>query len=155
MDEINIDGIVEKFKDRLLATKEAEKFRNEIVEPLIERVFAENFIKTIDNIGDQINNKVGTQVVKCYSEDKDKYVIEGLYHKVYFQKANTDIIGTSAYVNIIPIYSWKGATKHLGPISLIINTENNETKWDIPFESIENYAKKLFSGFAEDKDFTI
>jgi hypothetical protein len=155
MDEINLDEIVDKFKNRLLATQEAEKFKSEIVEPLVEEGFKEKFIKKFENITETINQKVGSQVIKTHQEDKNKYIVEGLYHRVYFQKSNTDVIDNKAYTSIIPIYVWKGVTKHLGPISLIINTETREVKWDIPFGSVEKYAGELFQGFAEDKDFSL
>lgn len=155
MDQINIDEIVEKFKERLLATKEAEKFRNEVIEPLVNKVFEEDFIKVFEEVAETINNKVGTDIIKHYSEGDNKYYIEGSYHKIYFQKSNIDIIENVAYVNIIPIYIWKGVTKHLGPISFVVNINTKQIKWDLPLDNIGTYAKKLFSGFVEDKDFNI
>jgi hypothetical protein len=155
MEQINLDEIVEKFKDRLVATKEAEKFRKEVIEPFVEDVFEKEFIQTFNNIASAINEKVGTEVIRSYIESKNKYVIEGLYHRVFFQLSSIDIITQTAYVNIIPVYVWKGITKHLGPISLILNTETQTFKWDIPYNSIENYASKIFKGFTEDKDFTL
>lgn len=155
MDQINIDQIVEKFKDRLVATKEAESFRKEVVEPLSEAIFKETFVKIFDNIAKSINSKVGTEVIKTLPENKNKYIIEGLYHRIIFQRSSPEILGNSAYINIIPIYTWKGVQKHLGPISLIINIETKDHKWDITYDSVESYAKKIFEGFTEDKDFNI
>ena len=153
--EVNIDEIVLKFKERLVATKEAEKFRNEVVEPLVDAIFREDFINTFDSFSETINKSVGNEVIKHYIEDNNRYVIEGMYHKIYFQKSHVEIVGNNAYVNIIPVYVWKELTKHLGPISLIVNVETRDFKWEIQFESIKSYATKVFAGLIDDKDFNI
>ncbi|MEW6171384.1 MAG: hypothetical protein AB1472_07515 [Candidatus Omnitrophota bacterium] len=152
----SIDEIVEKFKSHLIAKNKAEAFFKETIEPKVEKVFQEKFVKAFETIAEAINTKVGSDVIHCYHENKDKFVIEGLYHKIFFQKSQIEIIvAGTVQVNIIPIYAWKGITKHMGPISFILDIENNTVTWDISFDSIEMYATNLFSGFVEDKDFSL
>lgn len=149
----DVEQLIEKFRAKLLLEQEAEKHRNEIVIPLVNKVFVENFTKIFQNLADEINNQLGFKVVTFQTEGKNRFVIEGQYHRIYFQKSKIDILENFINVNIVPIYIWKGVTKHLGPISLIIDSNTEEIKWDISSRSVEEYSKELFSKFVDDEDF--
>jgi len=149
----DVEQLVEKFRAKLLLEQEVEKHRNEIVIPLVNKVFVENFTKIFQNLANEINNQLGFKVVTFQSEGKNRFVVEGQYHRIYFQKSKIDIIDNFINVNIVPIYIWKGVTKHLGPISIIIDSDTKGVRWDISSNSVEEYSKDLFSKLVDDEDF--
>ena len=151
----DIDQLVEKFRAKLLVAQEAEKFKNEVVNPLVNKIFNGNFSKVFQCLADELNSKVGAKVITFIPEGKSRFAIEGQFHRVYFQKGKVDVFDNIINAHIIPIYIWKGVTKHLGPISFFVDPDNEEIKWDIPFESLEDYSSDLFGKLVDDVDFSM
>jgi len=150
----NVEKLVEKFRQKLQIDQEIEKYKEETVNPLVDRVFNINFIGVFSNLADEINNKIGIKIINIQPEGKSRFVVQGQHHRIYFQKSKVDISPEGiASTHVIPIYIWKGVTKHLGPITFFINVNSQEVKWNIPFESPENYSEILFSKLVEDEDF--
>lgn len=149
----NIEQLVEKFRKKLLVDQEIERYKTETVNPLVEKSFNNNFAQIFCDLANKINEELGFKVVSYQPEGKNRFIIEGQYHRIYFQKSKIDYLEGTASVHIIPICIWKGVTKHLGPISLFINTNSQEIKWDIPFDNVEEYSKILFSKLVDDEDF--
>ncbi len=73
----------------------------------------------------------------------------------FISKRKIEVLDKVVSLSIIPIYIWKGVSKHLGPITAFINIENSAINWDIPHDSVEEYSKVLFSKLVEDIDFSM
>ncbi len=150
---VDIDDLVETYKKKVAQVKEAENYKLEIIEPEAARIFDEGFMQVFRNIADVVNQKVSSNVINFKTEGKNRFSIEGRFHRITFQKGKTEIIEQMINVNIIPLCVWKGVTKHLGPISFIKNFEDDKVEWDLPATSVEEYTKRLFRKLAEDEDF--
>lgn len=151
----DVEYLVEKFRTKLLAAQEMEKYKTEVISPLVGKIFIDQFAGVFQNLTDEINSKVGSRVITFISEGKNRFTIEGLHHRIIFQKGKIEVFDSRAVLNIIPIYVWKGVTKHLGPISIVIDPNTEETKWDIPFGNTVDYSKDLFSKLVDDEDFSM
>ena len=151
----DVEHLVDKFRTKLLAAQEMEKYKTEIVLPLVSRIFTDQFAGIFQNLTDEINLKVGSRVITYISEGKNRFTIEGLHHRIIFQKGKIEVFDGRAVLNIIPIYIWKGVTKHLGPISIIVAPNAEEINWDIPFGSVVDYSKDLFGKLVDDEDFSM
>lgn len=151
----NIDELIAKFRQKMLVSKETEQFKEETAKPLADKVFNDDFTEKFKNLTDKINESIGSKIISFISEGKNRFVIEGQYHRVYFQKSKLEIENNLIVVNIIPILIWKGVTKHLGPISYYIDYFKNKTSWDIPLNSVEEYSQNLFSKLVDDEDFSM
>jgi len=152
---IDFDKLVEKFKTKIKINEEKQRYLNDVVNPMVDKYFKENFVQTFSDLITELNQRVGSTVITFTLESKNRYVIQGLYHRILFQKSNVDVMENIISVDIVPIYIWKGVTKHLGPISMFINPETQEVKWDLPDEDIKNYALSLFNNLVEDEDFSM
>lgn len=150
---VDVEQLVEKYRQKLLIDQEIENYKREVVNPLADKVFFENFANIFSDLVSKINEKLGFKVVSYQQEGKHRFTIEGQFHRIYFQKSKVDYSDKIAGVYIIPIYVWKGVTKHLGPISYFINTDSKEVKWDITYETVEEYSNILFSRLVDDEDF--
>src|SRR6056297_547616 len=150
---VDIDDLVETYKKKVAQVKEAENYKLEIIEPEVARIFDKDFMQVFQNIADAVNHKVNSNVINFKTEGKNRFSIEGRFHRITFQKGKIETIDRMVNVNIIPLCVWKGVTKHLGPISFIKNLENNKIEWDLPATSVEEYTKRLFRKLAEDEDF--
>lgn len=148
---INIEDLVEKFKTKLALVKETENHRNNTVEPIVSTIFTEEFSDIFKYISESLNENLGFNAVNFKSEGKNRFFIEGRFHRVIFQKGKIEILDNIIKTTIIPIYIWKGVTKHLTPISFTINPDSHNVKWD--YDSPERYAKNLFSKLVDDDDF--
>ncbi len=148
-----IDELVEKFRSKLLKEQECQKYRDEVATPIINKIFNENFVVVFQSLSDEINNKLGAQVISFLKEGANRFTIQGKYHRVTFQRGKIEFSGGIINVSIIPVYIWKGVTKHLGPISIIINPETSDFEFDLSSEDIKVYSKKLFSNLVDDSDF--
>lgn len=151
----DIEQLVEKFRTKLLTAQKAEKYRNEVITPLVNKIFNEDFARVFENLANEINARLNSKVVSFNMESKARFVIQGKYHRIYFQKGKVDLINEIINVNIIPIYIWKGVTRHLGPVSISVNPACGEIKWDMPHNNVEEYSKDLFGKLVDDEDFSM
>lgn len=152
---INMQQLIEKYKAKLLKENEQARYQNEKINEVTNHLFIQDFSKNFQNIAEEINQNIGSKILSFQSEGKNRFIIEGKFHRVYFQKGKVEINNNILILNIIPICVWKGVTKHLGPISVYKNIETNETKWDITSDSPKKYAMNLFEKLIEDVDFSI
>lgn len=150
---VDIQDLVETYKQKVSEAQEAESHKKEVIEPVLLQIFNENFLGVFKDIINRLNEKVNSNVINLRVEGKNRFTIEGRYHRVTFQKGKTDIIENIANANIIPLCVWRGVTKHLGPISFLRNFETEVLEWDLKASSPEEYAKKLLRKLAEDEDF--
>ena len=148
---VDIEDLVEKFKAKLAFVKKTENYKNEIVEPIVNTIFNEEFADVFQNISEALNEKLGLNEINFKSEGKTRFFIEGRFHRIIFQKSKIEILENFVKTTIIPIYIWKGITKHLSPISFTINSSSHDIKWS--FALPEHYAKNLFSKLIDDDDF--
>ena len=151
----DFEQIVERFKTKLSISREAHKQDIESLNKVINKEFSENFAQVFYDLSEKINDQVGSNVISFNVETKDRFVIQGQHHRIFFQKSKLEVDSSFASINIIPIYIWKGVTKHMGPITLIINLDDNSVKWDLPSGSIESYTLSLFENLIDDKDFSM
>ncbi len=149
---VSLEELVETYKQKFSDSKQEEQYKNEVIEPEIIKIFNEQFSKIFKNIIEIINQKLNQNVINYKSEGKNRFSIEGKFHRIIFQKGKTEIINNLVCVNIIPLCTWKGVTKHLGPISFVKDPENNRIEWDLPVGSVEVYVKTLLGKIAEDED---
>ena len=149
----SMEQLVEKFKEKLFVSSATEKYKNEIVLPLVSRIFNEKFVMVFENLANELNSQLNFNAVSFQTEGKVRFILEGRYHRIYFQKGKVDILDDFVTVSIIPIYIWKGVTKHLKPVSFFLNLNNEEIKWNISFDNVEDYSKSLFCKLVDDEDF--
>ncbi|MEI7474409.1 MAG: hypothetical protein WCK67_06475 [bacterium] len=152
---IDMKQLIEKFKAKLLEEEGNSLYKNESVRNIVNRVFVEEFAKIFESIVNEINNKLNIKLLSYQLEGKSRFIVEGRYHRIYFQKGKIDQNDEVIQLNIIPICVWKGVTKHLGPICAYINQETLQIKWDIPFENPEIYAMDVFNKLVDDTDFSM
>lgn len=152
---INIDDLAEKFQNKINNSKENEIFKNDVAEPMANKIFLEKFSDIFKNITEALNKKLGINVVNFKSEGKTRFFVEGRYHRIIFQRGNINISKNEISMAIIPIFIWKGVTKHLNQISFSVKDDVKNIKWGVPFDSPEEYAKNLFGKLIDDKDFFI
>ncbi len=150
-----IDELVEKFRSKLLKEQECQKYKDEVATPVINKIFNENFVSVFKNLSEELNNKLGAQVIGFQQEGTNRFTIQGKYHRVIFQRGKVEFAGGIINVSIIPVYIWKGVTKHLGPISIIINPETSYFEFDLSSDNIKVYSKNLFSNLVDDNDFFV
>ena len=148
---IDIEDLAEKFKNKLTLAKETEEYKNTVIEPVVNKIFNEEFAGIFQTITESLNKKLQCNAVNFKSEGKNRFFIEGRFHRIIFQKGKIEIPDNVIKTTIIPLYIWKGVTKHLTPISFTINPDSHDIKWS--FDSPENYAKNLFSKLVDDDDF--
>jgi len=148
---VDIEDLTEKFKTKIALEKETENYKNTIVEPIVNKIFNEEFAEIFKNIAETLNKKLGFNIVNFKSEGKNRFFIEGRFHRIIFQKGKIEILNDIVITTIIPLYIWKGVTKHLKPILFTINPNSDNIKWS--FDSLEDYAKNLFSKLVDDDDF--
>lgn len=148
---VDIEDLAEKFKNKLTFVKEMENYQNNIVEPIVNTIFTEEFADIFKTIAESLNEKLQFNAVNYKSEGKNRFFIEGRFHRIIFQKGKIEILDNVIKTTIIPIYIWKGVTKHLMPLSFTINPDSHNIKWS--FDLPENYAKNLFSKLVDDDDF--
>ncbi|MDD3150712.1 MAG: hypothetical protein PHV68_07735 [Candidatus Gastranaerophilales bacterium] len=151
----DIDELVQKFKEKIIETEKNEQFKESVVNPLAERVFAKNFLGVFKELALKINEKIGFKVITFLQDNKNRFSVSGQYHRIHFQKCNVEIIENIITVSIIPLYVWKGVSKHFEPISFFINLHDESVSWDIPEGSVDKYCKNLFMKFIEDIDFSM
>ncbi len=151
----NFQVVIDRYKAKLDATKIIQVQNSEIVEELTKKAFNDEFAGLFYELAERINKEVGAKVLSYIIETKDRFVLQGQHHRIFFQKGKTEVYDKIATVNIVPIYIWKGVTKHLGPITIVINSETREIKWDIISGCIEDYAIKIFNNLIDDKDFSM
>lgn len=151
----DFEQVVERFKTKLSISREVHNFDVEELTKIINKEFSEGFAEVFYDLSEKLNNQVGSKVLSFNVETKDRFTIQGPYHRIFFQKSKLETMSNIVSVNIIPIYVWKGVTKHMGPITLLINMENNEIKWDISTKTVEQYAISLFDKLIDDKDFSM
>ncbi len=149
---VDLEDLVETYKQKIAADN-GEKYKNEVIEPRLTEIFNRDFAAIFNNIIDIINSKVNSTVINFKPEGKNRFSIEGKFHRIIFQKGKTEIIGNMAGVNIIPLCIWKGVTKHLGPIAFVKDLESDKIEWDLPVNSTEDYVKSILGKLAEDEDF--
>lgn len=149
----NIDNLAEKFKAKFVLTTEAENYKNNIVEPVINKIFSEEFAEIFKTISESLNEKLGFNAVNFKTEGKTRFFVEGRFHRIIFQKGETKILENIIKTTIIPICIWKGVTKHLAPVSFTVNPDSHNIKWDFSFSSPEKYAENVFGRLVEDDDF--
>jgi len=145
--------LVEKFKTKLKITQETQKYKDEVILPLINEIYDSEFVNVFNNLVDDLNERVGSKVVGFNADSKNRFTVEGMYHRLIFQKSRIEIYENLVSLNIVPLYIWKGTTKHIGIITMFLNPETNEVKWEIPFNNVKDYAIKLFDGLINDVDF--
>ena len=150
---VDIEDLVEKFKTKITLVQETENYKTNIVEPIVNKIFNEKFSDSFKNISESLNEKLEFNAVNFKAEGKNRFFIEGRFHRIIFQKGKIEILDNNITVNIIPIYVWKGVIKHLKLISFIINSDLQDITWDIQFNSPEDYAKSIFSKLIDDDDF--
>jgi len=148
---VDIEDLVKKFKTKFALAKETENYKNTIVEPVVNKIFNEEFAEIFKNIAESLNEKLGFNAVNFKYEGKNRFFAEGRFHRIIFQKGKIEILDDIVITTIIPIYVWKGVTKHLKPVLCTINPDLDDIKWS--FDSPENYAKNLFSKLVDDDDF--
>lgn len=148
-----VEQLVEKYRKKLLVDEKVEKYKMEIINPLVDKIFSNDFASIFSNLANEINEEIGFTVITYQQEGKSRFVIQGQYHRIIFQRSKPDISDGIAGIHIVPIYIWKGVTKHLSPIFFFIEPESKEIKWDIAFNSTEDYITALFSNLVDDKDF--
>lgn len=148
---VNIEDLVEKFKTKLALAKETEEYKNTVVEPVVNTIFNEEFAGIFRTITETLNEKLQVNTVNFKSEGKNRFFIEGRFHRIIFQKGKIEILDNVVNTTIIPLYIWKGVTKHLTSILFTINSDSYDVKWS--FDSTEEYAKNLFSKLVDDDDF--
>lgn len=151
----DIEYIVERFKTKFSVSKNVENYTNQTLLPLTNKIFSENFSDVLKQLVENINKQVGTPVLTFIQETKDRTLVQGQFHRIFFQKNKLELHDNIASVSIIPIYVWKGVTKHLGPITYFVNTDTQEVKWDIQFDTVKHYAINLFNNLVDDKDFSM
>ncbi len=149
----DLEELIKTYKQKITASKEEEKYKNEVIEPNVNEIFNKSFKDVFKTIIETLNQKVNSNVISYKLESKNRFSIEGKFHRIIFQIGKTEIINSMISVNIIPLCIWKGVTKHLGPISFIKDLETDCLKWDLPVRSVESYAKILLGKLAEDEDF--
>lgn len=148
-----VEQLVEKYRKKLLIDEKVEKYKMEIINPLVDKVFSNDFSAVFSNLANEINEKLGFNVITYQQEGKSRFVIQGQHHRIIFQRSKPDVSDGIAGIHIVPIYIWKGVTKHLGPVFFFIEPESGEIKWDISFGNVEDYTAVLFSNLVDDKDF--
>lgn len=148
---VDIEDLVEKFKNKLALVKETENYKTTIVEPVVNTIFNEEFADIFKTIAESLNEKLECNAVNFKSEGKNRFFIEGRFHRIIFQKGKIEILDNVVNTTIIPLYIWKGVTKHLTPILFTINPDSHDIKWNL--NSLEDYAKNLFSKLVDDDDF--
>ncbi|OGI03048.1 MAG: hypothetical protein A2104_01900 [Candidatus Melainabacteria bacterium GWF2_32_7] len=148
-----VEQLVEKYRKKLLVDEKVEKYKMEIINPLADKVFSNDFAGIFCDLASEINDKLGCKIISYQQEGKNRFVIEGQHHRIYFQRSKPDVSDGIAGIHIVPIYIWKGVTKHLSPIFFFIEPDSREVRWDISFGSVEDYITTLFSNLVDDKDF--
>lgn len=149
----NIDNLVKKFRAKFVLAPETENYKNNVVEPIVNKIFSEEFSEIFKTISESLNEKLGFNAVNFKTEGKTRFFVEGRFHRIIFQKGKTEILDNVITTTIIPLYIWKGVTKHLTPVSFVINPDSRHIKWGFPFNSPEEYAENIFGRFVEDDDF--
>jgi hypothetical protein len=148
---VDIEDLAEKFKNKLALVKKTENYKNTIVEPIVNKIFNEEFADIFKNISESLNEKLEFNAVNFKSEGRNRFFVEGRFHRIIFQKGKIEIVDNVVNTTIIPLYVWKGVTKHLTPVLFTINPDSQHIKWN--FNSPEDYAKNLFSKLVDDDDF--
>lgn len=151
----DIDELVQKFKNKLESAQRTEKIKEEFAIPATNNLFENGFATVFKELSQKICYSVGYDVVTFAAEGKSRFVLSGQFHRIYFQKGKIEVLDKVVSLSIIPIYIWKGVSKHLGPITAFVNIENSSINWDIPHETVEEYSKVLFSKLVEDIDFSM
>ena len=149
---VDIEDLVETYRKKVAAAEETQKYRMETITPQVTEIFNKSFMEIFRDIAETVNEKVNTTVINFKSEGKNRFSIEGRFHRIVFQKGKIEIIDDMVSVNIIPLCVWKGVTKHLGPISFVKDLVTGMIKWDLPVSSVEEYTKNLLGKLAEDEN---
>lgn len=148
----DLEELLETYKQKLMY-EQHDKQLAESVEITAGEIFNKNFSEVFSNIIETINKKLNVNVINYKSESKNRFSIEGNFHRIIFQKGKVEKLDNIINVNIIPLCIWKGVTKHLGPISFVKNLETDKLKWNLPEDSVEIYVKTLLGKLADDEDF--
>jgi hypothetical protein len=151
---IEMKQLIEKFKSKLKEEGNSA-YKNDDVRIAVNKAFIDEFAKVFELIVNEINTKLDIKLLSFQLEGKSRFIVEGRYHRIYFQKGKIDYENEIISLNIIPICVWKGVTKHLGPISAYINQKTFETKWDLSQQTPQIYAMNVFNKLVDDTDFSM